>query len=173
MPTAHSTDLYILGKGILKFDRWVNGVPTGLKDMGNCTSFSLAPTEETKKHYSSREGVQKVDLEVTTSRELGVKFTLEEYDKNILAMALFGDTSGFSINLMQATEVVGTLDFVGTNELGPRYHVQLWKVKLRSTGEVNFISDDWGNIQFEGVVLDDQANHPSQPYGIITPLGES
>ncbi|MCK9597689.1 MAG: hypothetical protein M0R06_01535 [Sphaerochaeta sp.] len=175
MTQAHSTDLYTLGKGIMKFDRWdSSGLPTGLRDVGNATSFTLQPTEETLEHYSEREGVKTLDKEVTLTRKLNGKFTLDEYDKDNLAMALMADELGDgSLALMQVSNVQGELDFVMTNEVGAKYHVQLWSVKLKTTTELGLISDDWGKIDFEFTVQNDAANHPTSPYGLMTPLGES
>ena len=69
------------------FDRWDSaGLPTGFRDVGNATLVSLAPEEETLEHYSSREGIKTLDLEVTLSRKLKGKFTVDEYDKRNLQL---------------------------------------------------------------------------------------
>lgn len=174
MATAHSTDLYTLGKGILKFDRFDDdGLPTGLRDLGNAPTCSLTPEEETLEHFSAREGIRTLDKEVSLTRKLRGTFILDEYDKENLRMALFGEIGTFAIHLMTAGEVRGMLDFMSTNDVGPQFHVELWDVKLRPTSEVNFISDDWGTITFEFTVQSDIDGHPDYPYGRITPLGES
>ncbi len=173
-PTAHSTDLYTLGKGILKFDRFdANGLPTGLRDLGNAPSFALAPEEETLEHFSSRERIRTLDLEVTLTRKLKGSFVLDEYDKDNLRIALFGGTGVFAINPMTTGEIRGMLDFVSMNDVGPKYHVELWDVKLKPTSEVSFISDDWATINFEFTVQNDATSHPESPYGRLTPLAES
>jgi hypothetical protein len=173
-PTAHSTDLYFIGKGILKFDRFdAAGLPTGLRDMGNAPAFILTPEEETLEHYSSREGVRTLDKEVALTRKLKGSFTLDEYDKENLRLALFGVTGHFAIEPLTAGDIRGEIDFVSKNDVGPQYHVQLWDVKIKPASSVNFISEEWGTVEFELTVQNDAANHPDSPYGKITPLGES
>ncbi len=172
-PTAHSTDLYTIGKGILKFDRFdANGLPTGLRDLGNAPNFTLTPTEEIIEHFSSREGIKTLDLEKSLSRKINGKFTLDEYDQDNLRLALFGVTGSFSIKLLQAGVIEGQIDFTGTNEVGPKYHVEIWKAKLRPTSDVNFISEGWATIDFEFTVQKDEG-HPGEEYGRITLIGES
>jgi hypothetical protein len=174
-PTAHSTDLYTIGKGIAKFDRLdTDGLPTGLRDLGNCTLWSLLPAKETLEHYSSREGIKTLDKEVTLSRKLTGKLTLDEFDSNNLAMALNADVAGDgSMSLLVSGDVEGELDLWMTNDVGAKFHIQIWKAKLAATSELGFITDEWGVMEFEFTVEDDYANHPDSRYGLITPLGLS
>lgn len=172
--TAHSTELYSIGKGIIKFDRFdSDGLPTGLRDLGNCPSFVLIPSEDVIEHYSSREGIDTLDWQRGLRRKLTGRFTLDEYDRENLRLALFGETGTYAIYPLTAGAILGELDFTGTNDVGPRWHVQLWKVMLRATSEVNFISSDLATISFEFSVQNDEENHPNDPYGRITLIGES
>lgn len=174
MADAHDTGLYYLGKGILYFDRFDGaGLPTGQFDLGNCSAFTLQPVVEKLDHYSSREGVRKKDKTVVLSAGLSVKFTLDEYDRDNLAMALFGTRVGQVINLLDSTTLEGELTFVGANDVGPNFRVELWNVSLQPSSEVPFITDAWGEIAFEGEVQSDIANHPTQEYGIITEINLS
>ena len=63
------------------------------------------------------------------------------------------------------SEVEGLLRFVGDVTFGSNFEVCYWRVKLKVTGDINLISDEWTQIEFEGDVLDDSANHPTQPKG--------
>ncbi|MCJ7663033.1 MAG: hypothetical protein MUO24_02195 [Desulfobacterales bacterium] len=172
--TSHDVDLYTIGKGILKFDRFdEDGLPTGLRDLGNAPNFSLTPTEDTLEHYSSREGVDILDWERAIKRKITGKFTLDEYDRDNLRIALFGLAGSFSINLLSAGNILGRLDFVGTNDVGPKYHVELWIIKLKPASDVNFVSGELATIDFELTCQNDEANHPDSPYGRITLIGES
>jgi hypothetical protein len=174
LPSAHSTDLYTIGKGIMQFDRQdADGLSTGLRDLGNAPNFALSPSEDTIEHYSSREGVDTLDWERAIKRKIGGKFTLDEFDPENLRLALFGETGAFSINLMTAGNILGMLDFVASNDVGPKYHVELWVVKLKAVSEVNFISAELATVDFEFTVQNDEANHPDSPYGRITLIGES
>jgi len=166
--TAHDTDLYTLGKGIAMFDLFdANGLPTGLRDMGNAPSVSLTPTVEDVKHYSSRESIKKVDKVVNISSGITLKFTLDEYDKHNIALALLGTVSGNDIFLLDVGQIEGEFRFYGDPSAGPKYNFYLWKVLLKCNTELNFISDDWATIPFEAEVQDDTTNHPDSPYGLI------
>jgi len=173
MANAHSTDLYYLGKGILSFNRLVSGVPEGYRDLGNATGFTITPALEKLEHFSSREGIKKKDKVVITSAGLTAKFTLDEYDRDNLALALLGTHSGGVINLLSDPTIEGALRFVGANDVGPNFQVDLWKVALQSTAEVPFINEAWGEIPFDAEVQSDIDNHPSQEYGIITEINMS
>jgi hypothetical protein len=174
MDSAPSTNLYYLGKGVVSFDRLdAAGLPTGMRDLGNVPNFSIGPAVEKLDHFSSREGVKKKDKTVILSAGLNVKFTLEEYDLENLALALFGEVSGGVINLMQRTAIEGHLKFVGAGDVGPKLEANLWKVSLNPTGEVPFITDNWGAIELEGEILSDAAGHASNPYGTLAPIVSS
>lgn len=166
--TAHDTDLYTLGKGIAMFDRFDgNGLPTGLRDLGNAPAVSLTPATEDKKHYTSRGGIEKVDKVVNIRIGITLKFTLDEYDKENIALALIGTVSGNDIVLLSENQIEGEFRFYGNPATGPKYNVYLWKVLLKSNTDLNLISDDWGTIQFEAEVQDDESNHPLSPYGLM------
>ena len=163
-----STDNYTIGKGILSFDRWDDdGLPTGMRDLGNAPNFTITPEIEQLDHFSSREEIKKKDLTVTLTAGLKVKFTLDEYDRENLAIAIFGTVAGGLITLLASTTLRGHLKFIGNPAVGPKYTVNLWRVSLKPTSEITFISDEWGKIDFEGTVESDVASHPMTPYGTI------
>ncbi len=172
---SHDTNLYSLGKGILKFDRFdPNGLPTGLVDLGNATEFNLSVSIETLKHYSSREGTRKVDKEITMLQELNGSFVLDEKSRNNMRLYFQAKTGTWAIKPLTVSEVRGRLDFISTNEVGPRWHVQLWDVKIKPAGEHGFIQEaEWGTMGFDFTVQSDELNHPDSPYGEIILIGES
>jgi hypothetical protein len=172
--TSHDTQLYTLGKGILKFDRWDdNGLPTGLRDIGNCSALNLTMVVEALKHYSERQGIQLKDLEVDRIAEFNGDFDLDEFDRQNLRMYLRGKTGTWAIAPLTSKSIIGQLDFVATNDQGPNYHLQAWKVKLTPKGNLGLISDDWGKYGFNFAVEDDTANHPTSPYGLLTLMHQS
>jgi hypothetical protein len=165
---AHDTDLYTVGRGIVYFDRFdSNGLPTGVRDVGNAPGFILTPEIEKLKHYSSRAGIKKADKVIVIQQGLMAKFTLDEYDKENLALALFGTVTGNALDLLSQNQIEGELRFFGNPATGPTYYIYLWKVLLSCNSDVNFISDEWGTIDFEAEIQDDTANHPDTPYGRI------
>lgn len=167
MPTPSIAN-YSLGKGILTFDRFdVDGLPTGARDLGNAPNFTISPTVETLEHFSSREGIKKKDKTVIVQAGLNIKFTLDEYELNNLALALMGSVSGSTITMLASTELEGKLVFTGTSEVGPKFLATLHRVSLKPVSEISFITDDWGKIDFEGEVMSDFDNNPDTPYGTI------
>lgn len=183
MVQLHSHDLGLLrlGKGIVRFDRFdANGFPTELRDLGNVPTMALTPTEEIIEHYTSREEVKRLDTILPVSQKIIGKFTLEEFDRENLRMALFGEVGGetparaWAIRGMTSMMVEGYLDFWPTNEQGPKYHFQGWKVRLRPTGDIGLIDDTaQGKMDFEFTCLNDGDNHPDSPYFDYTLIGES
>jgi hypothetical protein len=51
---------------------------------------------------------------------------------------------------------------------GQKIGVEVWKVNFSPTGTMEFIADDYGNWQLDGLVLDDTANHPTAPFYDLT-----
>jgi hypothetical protein len=64
-------------------------------------------------------------------------------------------------------KVEGLLRFVGDSTYGRDFEIVLWKVQLSVSGDINFISDEWAQMEFTGEVLDDSTNHPNDPYGMV------
>jgi len=171
---SHSTELYTLGKGILKFDRFdANGLPTGLRDLGNAPVFNLTIEVEKIEHFSSREGISTIDWTRTKMRRLKGNFELDEFDRQNLRLWLFGLTGPYSIAPLTSGDLLGRLDFAPTNDVGPNYHYQGWRVKLTPTGSLGFIGEDLGRFGFEFEAESDIANYPASPYGLLTLIGES
>lgn len=165
---AHDTDLYSVGSGIPYFDRFdSSGLPTGLVDLGNAPAFALTPSIENLKHTSDRATIKKVDKIINLTVGVTAKFTLDEYDIDNLALALLGTVSGSSLVLLAENQIEGELRFYGNPVTGPKYYIYLWKVSLRCTSDIPFISREWETIEFEAEVQDDTANHPTNPYGYI------
>lgn len=93
MTTAPSSDNYTLGRGRLAFNRKVDGVFQGLRDLGNATDFSITTSTEKKEHYGSRKGLKVKDKSVVVSMSINGKFTLDEIVPDNLAMALMASVT--------------------------------------------------------------------------------
>lgn len=153
--TAHDVKNYFVGKGILLFK------PDGdadFRDLGNAPKVTVTPDVTTLDHFSSRSGVKSKDLTIITERKMTVAFTLDEITPENLAMALFGtvdrsNADGPMVKLMAATAVQGALRLVGTNDYGAKCTVDLWNISIRPTGDVGFITDEFGEIDYEADVL--------------------
>jgi hypothetical protein len=68
------------------------------------------------------------------------------------------------------TKVEGLIRFVGNCTHGSDFEIVHWKVKLAASGDINFISDEWAQMEFTAEVLSDAANHPDSPFGEIIDL---
>lgn len=92
MPNAPNTENYFLGAGILYFAQFLaTGVKRGELDLGNCTDFKLNLTTEKLEHYNQRAGIAVKDKEVVKQLNANGSFTLDEYTKENLMLALYGD----------------------------------------------------------------------------------
>jgi len=84
------------------------------------------------------------------------------------ALTVSYDYSSETWNIVNAISngdaIEAYIRFVGDPEQGAKYEVEIWKVKIRMTGNMSFISDDWTTIEFEGEIQKDVANHSSYPW---------
>jgi len=239
---------YILGKGKLYFDRFDDaGASTGEFDLGNAPDFVVTPAVETLDHFESMAGIKEKDKSVDISVGFTCKFTLEEYSRWNLMLAImatnegtYSQATGHQVNeaitahsgkwtkltrrnvhdcvvtsvnglvtytattdylidqatgrlftvedgsiadaqalhvdylhdsttygklsAMEDSTIEGSLRFVGNPSVGPKYEVEIWKVKIKPTGDVKWISEEWSTIEVEGEILKDAANHPTEPW---------
>lgn len=92
MPLAHDVENYMLGRGILYFNRTnpTTGLEEGELDLGNCSNFGLILNTSVLEHYSSRSGLRTKDKEVVVQTSANGTFTLDEYSRENLVLAFFG-----------------------------------------------------------------------------------
>lgn len=155
MPVSPSTDNYYVGKGKISFK--AAGALT-FRDLGNVSSLETAPNITTLEHFSSREGVKKKDMEVVTEKKMTVTLVMDEWTADNLAIMLLGDVStdvdgNKVIDIFSRNTFDGELKYEGTNEIGPRMDILLFKVAFKPGKSLNPISDEWGNIEIEGEAL--------------------
>lgn len=91
--TTPSKDNLLLGRGKVFFDRFVNGLPTGKRHLGNATALNMNTTVEEKKKYSSMQAETVVYNSVVTQVDAVAKITLDEYDPENLALVLLGENA--------------------------------------------------------------------------------
>jgi len=102
MATSPNTDNYTLGKGVVFFDQLVSGVYQGERDLGNAPAFTFNIALETLEHFSSRGGLKAKDKEIISQITPGLAFTLDEVNKENLALLTLGDTT-------TVTQIAGTV----------------------------------------------------------------
>jgi hypothetical protein len=149
-----SVDNYFIGKGIVSF------TPNGgsKRDLGNAPTLELTPNIEKLDHFSSRSGVRVKDRSIVLEKSMTVRLVLEEWTQENLLLALLGDVdSGGDIDIFATNAIDGTLELVGTNEIGKQFTLTC-KVSFIPSGTLGFITDEWGQIELTGEVLLDNGS---------------
>lgn len=142
-------DLFI-GKGIVSF------TPTGgtKRDLGEVDSFAITPALEKLQKKGNRAGVKSTVRTVIVEKTATFTLVMSEFSTENLALAMLGelDTAGTTIDIFANSEITGELEYVGTNDIGPRYTVVLPNVSITPSGDVGFITDEWGQLEISGDV---------------------
>lgn len=87
----------LLGRGKIYFDRFnSSGVKTGERFLGNCSTFEVTPTVEDIKKYSSADRAAGLIASDVLRTTLALRIVGDEFSKENLAAALFGDNSTLS-----------------------------------------------------------------------------
>jgi hypothetical protein len=154
MPASSDVNNYYVGKGILSF------TPSGgsIRELGNAPSVRLSPTTETLEHFSSQAGIRSKDRTILLEKSLTATITLDEITPENLAMFLFGtvteNTDGNKVfEIFSESEVTGEMLLVGTNDVGNKFTMTLPSVSITPTGEFEFITDEFGQIELTCEVL--------------------
>ena len=108
-------------------ERNVNGEPINVRTPGNVADLSLSLKTDVIEHYESQTGQRAVDLRLVKQKSATVALTIEEFTKENLALALYGNhetgTGGSVTN-----EVIGGT----TPVVGDRYFLAHPKVSALS-----------------------------------------
>ena len=92
MSLSPSTDNYTLGKGVVFFNQKnAAGVYLGERDLGNAPAFTFNVALEKLEHFSSRGGLKAKDKEIISQITPGLAFTLDEVNKDNLALLTLAD----------------------------------------------------------------------------------
>lgn len=94
MPESVNGNNILLGRGKVYFDRFdASGNKTGELFLGNCPTFEITPSPEEIKKYSSADKTADLIASDVLRTSLALRIVGDEFSKENLAMALFGDTS--------------------------------------------------------------------------------
>jgi hypothetical protein len=97
MPEVVNGNNILLGRGKIYFDRFdATGARTGELFLGNCPTFEITPTSEDIKKYSSADKAADLIASDVLRTTLALRIVGDEFSKENLAMALFGDTATLS-----------------------------------------------------------------------------
>lgn len=151
MPAAPNPLNYYIGKGTLSF------TPEGgtQRSFGNVPEFEITPDNEKLQHYSSQAGIKKLDREVLISQSVGVRLVLEEWTIDNLRLALMGSDGAGTFDIFAVSEIIGAINFVGTNDIGPQVDIVLPRVSFTPSSSINPLSDEWAGLELTGNVLAD------------------
>lgn len=87
----------LLGKGRVWFDRFdANGSKTGLRYLGNCTSFTVQPEDDVIEMRDSAQASTPLLARAVRSRDINLSLTLTEFMNENLALALMGNELSFT-----------------------------------------------------------------------------
>jgi hypothetical protein len=146
---------YVIGKGIVYFK--LDG-ESAYRDLGNVAEFEFTPTIETLPHYSSRTGVKTKDLTVIIQKSGTVRIVMEEWIMENLRMAFLGGTIAENASSLDEFEIFavnaisGALRFVGANEQGDKFQMDLNKVDFVPGSSINMISEEFAQLELTGEV---------------------
>lgn len=135
------------------------------RHMGNCTAFSIEPDITKLDHFSNMVGIRSKDKSVVTEKAFTLSLTLEEMTLKNFQLALLGgpistdtDTTngglqGFEIGSVASTN--GIIEYIGSNDVGPKYNLTLYSVDISPDGATEFMGDgsDWANVALTGDML--------------------
>ena len=139
MSLSPSTDNYTLGKGIVYFNQKNDaGVYLGERDLGNAPSFTFNVALEKLEHFSSRGGLKAKDKEIISQITPGLAFTLDEVNKENLALLTLADIEEVvqSAGGIAAESVVGYLG--KRSDLAYR-EISVWQLPYDDTAADNVI----------------------------------
>lgn len=72
-----------------------------------------------------------------------------------------------------ADDITGKLLYIADPNVGGKYNLEAWKVKVSPNGDLAFIGTDFGSYQLEISFLADNRNHPEAPYYKVVKLGNN
>jgi hypothetical protein len=148
------TGNYLIGKGIILFQ------PVGAVDfyhVGNVPSLAITPKTTLLDHFSSMAGTKAKDLTIVTEKTMEMKMQMEEFTARNLALIMLGDIDNTDpdapiVNLFTQPSSSGHLKFYATNDVGPRWFIDLPSVTINPSGDLNVISDAFGSMEVTGSV---------------------
>lgn len=153
MPNVLDT---FIGAGIVK---WKGVDDDDYRDVGECEMFSTQITPTKKDYYSKRTPTRRRVRSVNTEQTMTVKIRMAEVNGDNLALNFMGTNTPpvspavYSTVAMGVTsEVLGSLRYVGTTDIGKKCQVDLPSVNLTPDGEFDFLADDWGGLDMTGEV---------------------
>lgn len=154
-------------KGIIK----MGPVGTGpLSDVGECSSFTTSMSADPLPYNSRRHPKRVVVKTAILGQAMEVGITMSEWADENVAMWAMGEATGSPpvIAIGAAAEIRRWIRYIGQNEVGQAYQVDLFDVSLVPDGDLEWLSDaDWSEMQLTGTV---NADPVTGEFGEIRPI---
>lgn len=135
-----------VGKGFLLFKP---DDATDFFHLGNIPTFSFTPKVVVLDHYSAMAGTRYKDLTIITEKTGEIKLDLEELTARNIALLMMGDVTDDGgtppnpqVQIFSRSSLIGELKFYATNEVGPRWYVDLLSVNLTPSGDFSPIVEN-------------------------------
>lgn len=154
MPSYDSPNIlnYRVGKGV---PSWQPIGTTGFNDLGNSARIEFTPRATPLAHWSHRKGTRFKDDAIVVTKEGELLLTLDEWSYLNLELALLGSRSGNTVNILDLSNLKGTLQFVDAQDVGPRKIWTFPTVILFPNAKLDLISNEYGEIELQGQVMGD------------------
>lgn len=166
--TSPDTGNLYVGKGICSFMK--DGL-NEFRDLGEVPECELNLEIEVLEHFTSRSGVRSKDLIVVLERSGTIRWVMEEWTPENLAIFFMGnvdldDPNGPTIDILDEDAVTGQFQFHGTNQVGPRYDVFAHNMRITPTSSINLINEnDFGGVEVTGEML---LSSTTNKFGTVT-----
>lgn len=159
-------------------ERNANGEPINVRTPGNVADLSLSLKTDVIEHYESQTGQRAVDLRLVKQKSATVALTIEEFTKENLALALYGNHetgTGGSVtdeSVGGATPVVGDRYFLAHPKVSALSIVDSAGTPATLTQGTHYTADvDFGAIQFLDTTGLTAPFKASYTYGAVTEIG--
>lgn len=166
MPNSPSPLNYFQGSGNLYWTP-AGGVE---RHVGNATKFEVGVELTQVDHNERMNAARAVDRVFFPGSKANWSASLEEITPENLAMAFLGSVATNSdgnkvISILATTSLTGQWRFNGTNDVGSKYEVILPQAQITPTGTFDFLGEDLGVLELEGIAT-------GSPPGTIEELSE-
>lgn len=149
-----------VGKGILSFKKTGD---SEFRDVGEVKEFSTEMSIENLDHFTQRSGVKEKDFTVVLERGGTVRMVMEEWTPRNMANMLMGTldegaVGGPELTIYTEDAIEGALQFVSTNDVGPKIRLTLEKVRFVPDSTIDWLSEEWGPLELVGEMLKHETN---------------
>jgi hypothetical protein len=117
------------GKVFLSKKDATTGLYDGFLDVGNCSKLGITFKTDVQEHKESRSGNRLVDLRMTTGKTAEASMTLDSFDADTIAKAMYGSVVTSVSGTVTAEAITAKLDRVH-----PLAFVKVASVVLKGTG---------------------------------------